>query len=43
MKRIVDVDMLVKCKKVETAFNRFFQKISRIRLLARKFRVDGRK
>lgn len=26
MKRIVDVDMTVRCKKVETAFNRFFKK-----------------
>ena len=26
MKRIVDVDMEVKCKKVKTALNRFFKK-----------------
>lgn len=26
MQRIIDVDMMVRCKKVETAFNRFFKK-----------------
>lgn len=26
MKRIIDVDMIIRCKKLETAFNRFFKK-----------------